>query len=549
MITQRAKLAVQQQALHMCKKTRPAVSGASLCSERFDLFCGRKACKQEAALLDEPLHMLYCSKAVIFADAEIQATISDADAAPPAPPARALRSRRGHADAAPAKSAQGSAGSQQFPSPPKTRAGRKRNQAASKPAAASASTRRGKKAAQHQAETADQDDSVQQPDVSVHQQSAEADVLDQRISSAREASVANSPVAVLATASSLGRVYRGHNSDQQQQEILPAEASAAFPSVPVDSSPDSSTEDQEQPPELGVGSTSRHRKRKQSAVGESLAAPNSKRQQPGTAQEGQTDSPDAGSPASAHQSAAQKAVSAMSTPRGTDNGLQSQPDQLQSLANDTDMSSLQAREQQQHLHLPVSPAIPVTAAQSLVVADSVPEASAEPDADAGNETAMAAPPVNARNSDYQDAQERVSSPLHVSPDPARSQGEQRGKTSPLPMHEGSHQAPAVSTSRPDPTEEQEAVEAANDAPDALHVAEALPASANGEPEEDALATAGKATAEVEGNAVAAAPGFDAADADSNVAAQADISSVLGAAAAVPLPSSTHEGMPLIKSDR
>ena len=509
----------------------PAVSDAMLYES--------KSCNRQVALLDEPLDETH-AVLLVFAGAEVQATKFDADAAQPAWPARALRSRRGHADAAPTKSAQGSAGSQQFPSPPKTRAGRKRYQAASKPAAASTSTRRGKRAAQEQAETADQDESVQQPDVD--QQSVETDAFAQRISNAKQASVAHSPIAVLATASSLEGMNEGHSSDQQPEERMPAEASPACLSAPVDTSHKSSAEDQAQASELGVGSTSKHRKRKQSAVGESLAAPNSKRRQPRIAQQRQTDSPDVGSRASAHQYAAQEAVSAVSPPRGTDNGLQSQPDHLQTLEDGTDVSSLQASEQQ-HPASPGSPAIPVTAAQSLTVPDSVPEGAAEPNADASDDVDVAAPTVKARSSDYQDAQERLSSPVHVSPEPASSQGQQPGKPSPSPMQEDKHQSTAVSPSRPDVTQEQEAVEAADDAPAALHVAPALPASANVEPEEDTLVPAESTiTAEVEGNAAAA--GSNVPDAGSNIAAQPDMPSVLGAAAAVPLPSSTHtEGMP------
>ena len=460
-----------------------------------------------------------------YAGTEAQCSEHDASpAAPPAAPtARVLRSRKGHADAAPAKSAQGSAASKQFPSPPKTRAGRKRNQAAAKSATLSASTRTGLRAAHLQTEAADDSGVARQQEEQVCQQSLDIEATSlQEPPHSGDVKGAHITDAVLATAGSLQEVQVGPNSHLNQDERLCAGAPADPPTAPVVASSKLISGEQIQAPELAAASTSQRRKRKQSAVGESLVASDSKRWHSNIARLGQSDSPVAGSTATEREQGAK--MQTASDAHDSESESQGQQQELLTLADSMDASSPPATDQPEQL--------PVVDRQPS--APSVPGRSPASAADAVVDIAVAASPVDARNSDYQDAQERLSSPLHVSPDPARSEREQPAEPSVTMLHEDVHQATAAASPgvSDNPEDQAEAAEVSIHVPVALNMAEASPVHVAPVPEPDASVQAARA---VDASSAAIA-GVEVPDADSITVLQANTASALGTAAAVPLPS-------------
>lgn len=389
------------------------------------------------------------------------------------------------------------------------------------------------KAAHQQAEAAEKSDIAQQQQEQVCQQSLNTEATS--LLEPRQSSVvarAHSPDAVLATVCSLQEVQAGPSSNFTHDKRTSAEACVDSPASPVVASPEHIAEEHVQASELAVASTSKRRKRKQSAVGENLIASDSKRRHSSTAQLRQTDSPIAGGPAAAHGPTA--SLHAASDTNESDDDLQDQPGESLTLADSMDMSSPHAVDQPQELPVPIiSPQPPAT-----LHVESVLESSGAPAADTVADTALNASPVNARNSDYQDAQERLSSPLHVSPDPARSEEEQPAGPSVTSVHEDEHQAaapslsfarPPAGLSPPDSPQDQDA-KVLRHSLVALDQEEALPNDGGASPEPD---TSAAAKAEVASSA--AATGFDAPDADSNMVLQTHMGLALGTAAAVPLP--------------
>lgn len=460
------------------------------------------------------------------AGAEARSSEHDASPAEPlaAPLPRVLRSRRGQANAAPASSAQGSAANKQFPSPPKTRAGRKRNQAATKSAAVSASTRRGMKAAHQQAKASDEPEAAHHQEVHAHQQSVDTEAISlPKPPHSDDVQKVHSPGPVLATSDSLQQEVQIGPNSHFTQEIRPsAEAPSDSPTGPAEVLPKLIAEEQLHATELAGASMSKRRKRKQSAMGESLLASDSKRWHTSTAKLRQPDSPVAGSPAVEHEQGA--ALQAASDPNDRDDDVkEDQPQESLTLADSMDASSPPVTDQ--------PAASPVVHPQPSVVSPVEPvlESSPAPAADAN--TVVAASPVNARNSDYQDAQERLSSPLCASPAPGRSQGEQPAEPSVHMLHEDVDQAAAAASPSPPDSPEDQVAQASGHSPVALNEAQASPAHVATDPEPDtSVAAAG-----VELACSAALP--DVPDADSNTALQMSAASALGAAAAVPLPAS------------
>lgn len=336
---------------------------------------------------------------------------------------------------------------------------------------------------------------------------------------------AHIPDAVLATAGSLQEVQAEPISSFPLDERPHVDTAAAPPADPVFvASPELVAEKQQQASELMLASTSKHKKRKQSAVGESLIASDSKRLHSSTAKLRQTDSPMGGNPAVKHGESASLQTAAGPASSGDD--LQDQRQESLTLADSMDNSSPYEMEQP-----PGSPA-PITDLQPSVpsLVDSVPDSSGALAAQVGVNAAVPASPADARNSDYQDAQERLSSPVHVSADPVRSGAEQPAESPSTSMHEDEHQAAAASPSPSDPP--AQGAEAPRHLPVVLDLAQASPihVCVEAEPDTSVLDKA-------EDSSSAAAAGLDAPITDSTADLQTNMASALGAAAAVPLPSS------------
>lgn len=374
------------------------------------------------------------------------------------------------------------------------------------------------KAAHQHSEAAVESDRAQRPEPQVFQQSLVTEAAD-----SHDAKEAHSPVAVLATAGSLQEVQAGPSSNLTQDELSHAETAAAFPAAPVVASPERAAEEQPQASEPALASTSRRRKRKQSAVGESLVVSDTKRWHSSTAKLRQRDSTIAGSPAVEHEQSAN--LETASGPTSSGNDLQKQPKETLTLADSTDKGSPPARDQTRASPVPISH----RQSPATLLVDSMPESSGAPAADAVVDTAVAASPADARNSDYQDAQERLSSPLHVSTDPVRSVSKQP-ESSPE-MQEDEPQAAPASPSPLKPPQAQ-AAEAPTQSPVVVELAQASPVHVCVDSEPGTLVLD---KAEVASSATAA--GLDAPTADSIADMQTNSASALGAAAAVPLPSS------------
>lgn len=382
------------------------------------------------------------------------------------------------------------------------------------------------KAAHQQAEAADESEVACHKDEQVCQQSLDTEATSlPELPRSKDVKEAHSTDAVLATAGSLQEVQVGPNSRLNQDEKPSAEIPDP-PAAPVVASPELISEEQVQASELAPDSTSQRRKRRQSAVGESLAATDNKRWHANTAKLRQPDSPAAGSPAAECEQGANLQTASDIDDR--DNGLQDQRQTPLTLADNMDASSPPVTDQPEQL--------PVVHRQPSAMSpmESVPGSSPASAADAVAGTAVAASPVNARNTDYQDAQERLSSPLHASPDPARSEGEQPAEPSVTKLHEDEHQAAAAAHPGPsdNPEDQAEAADILRHLPVALNMAEVSPVHVTAGAEPDASVAAARAE-DASGAAVA---GIDVPDADSDTVLQTNIASALGAAAAVPLPS-------------
>ena len=381
------------------------------------------------------------------------------------------------------------------------------------------------KAAHQQAEAADASGVACRPEEQICQQSLDTEATSLPEPPHRnDVEGAHGTDAVLATASSLQEVQVGPHSHLNQDERPSAEAPADSPTAPVVASPELISEEQVQAAELAVASTSQRGKRKQSAVGESLVASDSKRRHSDTAILQQPDSPVAGSPAAEREQAAD--LQTASDTHDRDNELQDQQQESLTLADSMDASSPPATDQPEQL--------PVVHPQPSAMAPVISVPGSSPASAADAVTAVAASPVNARNSDYQDAQERLSSPLHASPDRARSERVQPAVPSVTMFHEDVHQAAAAASPGPhdSPEDQAEAAEVSRHSPIALNMATASPVHVAAGPEPDASVAAARA----QDASTAAVTGMDVQAADSNTVLQSDIASALRAAAAEPLPS-------------
>ena len=441
-------------------------------------------------------------------------------AATPLPGARMTRSRRNRTDAATCRPAQGSAdetSSQRFPSPPKTRARGKRNQPVSKPAAVPATTRRGAKAALAQAETAVESDATEQQELHSAQKPASTDaaspVLQQSVAShvQRVQKPSSSPEAVLGTVSD-------SSTDKQQHPAVgsPAEASIHATPAPLASSPKTSTQHLSEPPHHSVSSMSRPAKRKHNAAGESEIATYSKRRHSGSSEPLHE-----GSPATDRASG----LTAPS-PKHENRADSAQVLQQQPTEDDMNVSSPEAEQQHQELDEPLDQVPLLTTAAVEAGADM-----ASPD-----EAAAIAPTTKgeARTSDYQDAHERLSSPMPVSPI-ASSEGRQPAESAvPLLVHapKGQQMSPAsqagsdcISEHEPKRLEHPSPTAAASPHPSPAHDDDALAAADATErdviPQADTSANDNVVDQGMDSKAVSDPAGLSA----------------LGAAVAMPLPDS------------
>lgn len=372
------------------------------------------------------------------------------------------------------------------------------------------------KAAHQQAEASDEPEAARHQEEQAHQQSVDTEAISlPEPPHSDDVQEAHSPGPVLATIGSLQQEVQTEPTSLFTQDNRPSvEAPADSPTAPLEVLPKLIAEDTS---ELAGASTSKRRKRKQSAVGESLLASDSKRWHTSTAKLRQPDTPVAGSPAVDHEQSATLQTASDPNDRDDDNLEEDQPQESLTLADSMDASSPPATDQPGALPF-VHPQPPV---------DPVPESSPAPAADAN--TVVAASPVNARNSDYQDAQERLSSPLPASPTQARSNGEQLAEPSVNMLHGEVDQAAAATSPGPTSSPEDQVAQASGHSPNALNEAHASPAHVATDPEPDT-----SAAAEVACSAVIA----DAPDADSTTVLQTSMASALGAAAAVPLPAAT-----------
>lgn len=379
------------------------------------------------------------------------------------------------------------------------------------------------KAAHQQAEASDEPEAAHHADEHAHQQSVDTEAISlPEPPHSDDVQEAHSPGPVLAISGSLQQeVQTGPDSHFTQDNRPCAEAPGDSPTAPIEVLPKLIAEEQIHMSELAGASTSKRRKRKQSAVGESLLASGTKRWHTSTAKLRQPDSPVAGSPAVEHEQSATLQTALGPNDRDDDHLEEDQPQESLTMADSVDASSPRATDQ--------PGASPVVHPQPSAVSPVEPvlESSPAPASDAI--TAVAASPVNARNSDYQDAQERLSSPLCASPAPARSEGEQPAEPSVHMLHEDVDQAAAAASPKALDSSQDQVAQASGHSPVALNKAQASPTHVAANPEPDAsVAPAG---VEVACSAAIA----DAPDADSNTVLQTSMASALGAAAAVPLP--------------
>ena len=437
-------------------------------------------------------------------------------AATPLPGARMTRSRRNQTDAATCRPADETS-SQRFPSPPKTRARGKRNQPVSKPVAVPATTRRGAKAALVQAETAVESGATEQQDLHSAQKPPSTDVaspvLQQSVAShvQRVQKPSSSPEAVLATVSD-------SSTDKQQHPAVasPAEASIHASPAPLASSLKTSAQHLSGSPHHSVSSMSRPAKRKHSAAGESELAMYSKRRHSGSSEPLHE-----GSPATGRASE----VTATS-PRHESRADSAWVLQQQPTEDDMNVISPEAEQQHQMLDEPLDQVPLLTTAAVEAGADM-----AVPD-----ETAAIASTTNeeARNSDYQDAHERLSSPMPVSPT-ASSEGHQPAESAvPLLLHATKEQqmSPAsqagsecISEQQSDRLEHASSITAASPHPSPGHDDDALAAA-------DATESDVIPQADTSANDNVVDQGIDSKPVPNSAGLSA-----LGAAAAMPLPDS------------
>ena len=428
------------------------------------------------------------------------------------------RSRRNQTDAATCRRAQGSAdenSSQRFPSPPKTRARGKRNQPGSKPVAVPATTRRGAKAALAQGLTAVESGAIEQQELHSAQEPPSTDVaspvLQQSVTShvQRVQKPSSSPEAVLATVSD-------SSTDKQQHAAVasPAEASIHASPAPVASALRTSAQHQSGSPHHSISSMSRPAKRKHSAAGESELAIYSKRRHSGSSEPLHEGSP-----------AADRASDLSATSSKHENRADSaQVLQQQPIEDDMNVSSPEAKQQHQMLDEPFDQAPLLTTAAVEAGADT-----ASPD-----EAAAVASTTReeARTSDYQDAHERLSSPMPASPT-ASSEGHQPAESAvPLLVLATKEQqmSPAsqagsecVSEQQSDRLEHASPITAASPHSSPVHNDEALAAAdateSNVIPQADTSANDNVIDQGIDSKAVSNSAGLSA----------------LGAAAAMPLP--------------
>ncbi|KAL0036011.1 hypothetical protein WJX77_011218 [Trebouxia sp. C0004] len=351
-------------------------------------------------------------------------------AATPMPGARMTRSRRNQTDAATCRPAQGSAdetSSQRFPSPPKTRARGKRNQPVSKHVAVPATTRRGAKAALAQPGTAVESGATEQQELDSAPKPPSTDlaspVLQQSVAShvQRVQKPSSSPEAVLATVSD-------SSTDKQQYSALasPSEASIHASPAPVVSSLKTSAQYLSGTPHHSVSSISRPAKRKHSAAGESQLAIYSKCRHSGS-----------GEPLHEGSPATDRASELTATSLRRENRADSaQVLQQQPAENNMNINSPEAKQHHQMLDEPSHQVPLVTTAAVEAGADMASPAEAAAIASTTKQ--------DARTSDYQDAHERLSSPMPASPT-ASSEGQQPAESAvPLLVHatKEQHMSPA-----------------------------------------------------------------------------------------------------------
>ena len=405
-------------------------------------------------------------------------------AATPLPGGRVTRSRRGAAAAT--SSAQGSAGSQQFPSPPKTRARGKQNQLISMPSAAPATTRKAATAVLAQSDAAASFNSVQQQDLAVPAQPTSASPM----SKVQRVQKASSPVAGVDAKQS---VRTSVNEEQQPAVASTAEADGhAFPAQVV-SPPETNAQHPLDHLQGSESSLSRPGKRKQSA-GETKHETSGKRHQSSVAALDQQGSPDGSRLSSALQrnSTGDASIS-----------QEVQPDDQQQLhqqpaVSDTTASSAEVEQHASHKTYASSVPVAVMRLPDEAASDTSDTSSAS-----GGEAyvGVASPSKDrARSSDYQDAHERLGSPMPASPDTlanyeaqdAAEPADTSEATSALPAHASTEQSlpvPACSRQEPDSVAEimeqnppaeassTHALEAVTDNTDALIAVDAVTAEA------------------------------------------------------------------------
>ena len=442
-------------------------------------------------------------------------------AATPLPGVCMTRSRRNQTGATTSRPVQGSAdenSGQRFPSPPKTRARGKRNQPVSKAVAVPATTRRGAKAALAQAKTAVESGDTEQQEPHSAQKPPSTDVaspvLQQSVANhvQRVQKPSSSPEAVLATVSD-------SSTDKQQcaAGASPAEASIHASPAPVASSLKTSAQHLSEPPRHSVSSSiSRPAKRKHSAAGDSELAVYSKRHHSGSAEALLEGSP-----------ATDKASGLTATsPKHESRDGSAQMLQQRSAEDHMNGRSPEAEQQHQMLGEPLDQVPLLTTAAVEAGADM-----ASPDEAAAIASAVK---EEARISDYQNAHERLSSPMPVSPT-ASSEGHQPVEAAvPLLAHatEEQQMSPAsqagsecISEQQSDRLEHASPITAASPHPSPVHDDEALAAA--DAPESNVIPQA-----DTSANDNVVDQGMDS-KAASSVAGL----SALGVAAAMPLPDS------------
>lgn len=378
------------------------------------------------------------------------------------------RSKRNQPGAAASRSAHvptHDTNSQQLPSPPKTRARGKQSQQANKPVLATG--KRGAKGVLAMAEAAAESSVLEQQDhyTQLAGSKAVSPLLQQSLSShvQRVQSSSSTPEAVLATVPDSSP----NEESKQQHPTAAAEAAVAWPpeeeggqaSPAHVASPSTTTAAAiPQPSHRSFNSTSRPGKRQRSMAVEDEVASQSTHHQSASPELQQKDM----SAANRISSEAQQVVAESKQEDGVNCSLMLQ----QQPADQMDVSSPEAHYQQQAMpedmeQASLSPHMPAEATEPAApgVPDSVSPAKQQ-----------------ARSSDYQDAHERLSSPLSAAPsDPGEGQQPAEGASPMLVNDPEETQMPPASPVDSSGVPQQDIEAAAHDSPVAAASLQASPA--------------------------------------------------------------------------